>query len=110
MAKYYGNIGYGITRETAPDVYKVIIEEHPHYGDILKNTTRWQSSQYLNDSQTISNEISIVADAFAYDNFQNIRYAVWMNKKWKVISTNVDPDRPRINLTLGGIWNGQETT
>ena len=64
-----------------------------------------QAAPEVNDDMTINNEIRILADAFAYQNFQNIRYVEWMGTKWKVKSATIA--RPRIVLEIGGEYNGE---
>lgn len=104
MAKFYGNIGYVITEETSLGIWtdKKIIKQY--YGDIIRNTRRLQSSDNLNDNINISNEFSIVADPFAYNNYHLMRYVEYMGTKWKISSVEVK--YPRLILTVGGIYNG----
>lgn len=104
MAKFCGKIGFIETQETSPGVWTETVIERIYYGDLLRNTRRWDSSEYLNDNLSISNQISIVADPYAYENFHSIKYAEFMNAKWKVIS--VDVQYPRLILDLGGVYNG----
>jgi hypothetical protein len=92
MAKFYGIIGFAKTGKTAPGVWAEAITEKYYFGDVIKNSRRSQTGDGLNDNMTISNEISIVADAFANENFQSIRYINWMGSNWKI--TNVDVQRP----------------
>lgn len=105
MAKFYGKIGYANTVETKPGVYEEQIVERSYYGDLIRNTRRLQSADQVNDNINISNEISIVADPYATNNFHTMRYAVFMGTKWKV--SNVEVSYPRLILTLGGVYNGQ---
>lgn len=106
MGKFYGKIGFVRTVETAPGVFSgEEIIERKYYGDILYNRVTWQGDQQLNDNFKTSNQISILADTFAYENLSIIKYAEWMGVKWKV--TAIDPSkRPRFILTLGGEYNG----
>ena len=55
----------------------------------------------------LENVLSIVADPYAKENFQYIRYVEWMGTRWKV--TNAEVSYPRIILTLGGMYNGYST-
>ena len=103
MAKYFGIIGFAEMKETKPGVYVEEITERQYYGDLIRNTRRLQTVSTLNDDINISNEISIVSDPYANENFHSIRYATFMGKKWKVSS--VDVNYPRLNLTLGGLYN-----
>ena len=105
MAKFYGKIGYANTVETKPGVYEEQIVERSYYGDLIRNTRRLQSADQVNDNINISNEISIVADPYATNNFHTMRYAGFMGTKWKI--SNVEVSYPRLILTLGGVYNGQ---
>lgn len=103
MAKYCGKIGFAVYAETVPGVWTEQITERTYYGDLKRNTRKLQSSGNVNDNINISNEISIVADPFAYENFHSIRYATFMGTKWKVSS--VDVQSPRLILSLGEVYN-----
>lgn len=107
MAKYYGVIGYAETVETAPGVYEEQITEHNYYGELVRNTRRLQTSDQVNDNINIANEISIIADPFATQNFHAMRYIEFMGAKWKI--TNVEVRYPRLILTIGGLYNGDES-
>lgn len=104
MAKWYGLIGFAETVEISPGVYEEEITEHQYYGDVVRDTRRLQNSSQLNDNVNISNNISIVADPFANNNFHSIRYIEYMGAKWKVESVEVQ--YPRLVLTIGGVYNG----
>lgn len=104
MAKFYGKIGYAMTKETTPGVWVEEIVERSYYGDVIRNIRRLQSSENLNDDINVSNEISIVADAFANQNFHSMRYVEYMGAKWKVSSVEVK--YPRLILNVGGVYNG----
>ena len=103
MAKFYGSIGFTVTEEIYPGVWEPVSTERTYYGDVIKNHSRWQQTGNVNDDITINNQISIVADPFAYNNFFNLRYVEWLGTKWKV--TNIDVQRPRLILTIGGVYN-----
>ena len=107
MAKYYGVIGYAETVETAPGVYEEQITERNYYGELVRNTRRLQASDQVNDNINIANEISIIADPFATQNFHAMRYIEFMGAKWKI--TNVEVRYPRLILTIGGLYNGDES-
>lgn len=104
MAKYYGLIGYAETIEKSPGNWEEQIVERNYSGDIIRDTRRWQAGSNVNDDLTINNMISIIADPFAYSNLQNIKTVKWMGSTWKV--TSVEVQRPRLILTIGGIYNG----
>ena len=104
MPKFYGSIGYAISKETAPGVWVEDIIEHQYSGDVYRNTRKLQSGNQVNDSIDISNEISILSDPFANENFHSMRYVTYMGAKWKVSSVEVR--YPRLILTVGGLYNG----
>ncbi len=104
MAKFYGNVGYSETVETAPGVWKEVFVERPYYGDILQESRILESSEYLNDDIRVSNRISILADPYANSHFFAMKYVEWMGTRWKV--TNVVVQRPRLILTVGEVYNG----
>lgn len=104
MAKFYGMIGYAETVETEPGIWDELITERSYYGDLIRNTRKLQTSEGVNDDVNLSNEISIVADPFAYQNFHSMRYVEYMGAKWKII--NVEVQHPRLILSVGGVYNG----
>lgn len=108
MAKFYGPIGYAEEVVTRPGVTQEIITERNYYGDVITNNRRLERGEGLNDDVKIWNKFSIVADAYAYEHFFAIRYLKWMGVAWKI--SEVEVDRPRLTLTVGGIWNGQQAT
>lgn len=106
MAKWFGRIGYAETIETAPGVWKEQIILREYYGDLVRNIRRIRTVDKVNDDLSISNELSIVADPYAINNFYSMRYAEFMGAKWKI--SNVEVLYPRLILTLGGVWNGEQ--
>ena len=105
MAKFYGAIGYAVTEETAPGVWEEQITERMYYGELVRNTRKLHTADQLNDDINVANEVSILADPFAYENFYSIKYVEFMGAKWKV--TNVEVQYPRLILTVGGVYNGE---
>lgn len=104
MAKYSGKVGYGTSVETAPGVWKDAIVEKPYFGDVIRNIRQLREGETANGSLSVNNSISIVADAYANQNFIAIRYVWWMGTTWTV--TDVEVRSPRLLLTLGGVYNG----
>lgn len=106
MAKFHGVVGYIETEEISPGVWEEVVHEHRYRGDVTRNTRRWETGESINDNLLINNTISIVADDYAYMHLFAVRYVEWMGSKWKV--TNVEVQRPRLILTIGGLYNGPE--
>ena len=106
MGRFYGQIGFLITEETVPGVWTEKIDERPYYGDVLKHKMNWNSSEHLNDNITLNNDISILADSFAYKNVGAMKYVSWKGACWKISSAEIE--YPRIRLTIGGVYNGEQ--
>lgn len=104
--RFYGIIGYGIPTEDDHGVVTNRIIEHKHMGEITKVVTRNESAQQVNNNIRLSNGFSIVMDGFITENFQYIKYIVFNGAKWEVSSATIDPDRPRINIEAGQVYNG----
>ena len=105
MAKWHGKIGYAEMVEAKPGVWKEQIVTRHYSGDLSRNTRQLQSTDQLNDNINVANEISIVADPYANQNFHTMRYVEFMGAKWKI--TKVDVQYPRLILTVGGVYNGK---
>lgn len=105
MAKFSGKVGYIKPVETAPGVWEDQYIEKQYYGDTIRNISKFQPSGGLNDNIAIANSISIIADPFANENFQYMRYVLFMGAKWKIL--DIEVQYPRIILTIGGVYNGQ---
>lgn len=105
MARFFGKVGYAIPTKTAAGVVTEEIVERSYKGYVTRNMRQLSNGAGLNDDINISNEIDILADAFAYQNFHAIRYVEYMGACWKVQSVEVE--RPRLMLSLGGVYNGQ---
>lgn len=106
MAKWFGVIGFAETVETKPGVCEERITERKYYGDVIRNTRRLQSTDKLNDNIDISNEISIVADPFTSNHIYAMRYVEYMGARWKVSTVDAS-QRPRLTLSIGGLYNGK---
>lgn len=108
MAKYYGKIGYAVSMEYPEDSgiwVDRVIERH-HKGDVLQNYKKWQNASQVNDNFSITNQISIVADSFATANIAKMKYLILEGTAWKIV--NAEIQRPRIVITLGGVYNGEQ--
>lgn len=107
MAKFYGPIGYSETVETRPGIWTNQITERMYYGDEVRNISKWSiSSDSTNDNLDINNQISIIADPYAYQNFHSMKYVEFMGTRWKI--TSVEVKYPRLILSVGGVYNGEQ--
>ena len=106
MAKWYGKIGYAEMVEKEPGRWKEQITERPYFGDSIRNTRLLQNSGGVNDNINIGNQISIIADPYANQNFHSMRYVEFMGSNWKI--SNIEVQYPRLILTIGGLYNNGE--
>ena len=105
LAKFYGAIGYALSRERSPGVWVDEILEKNYRGDVVLDQRRFNASDKVNDDINIDNSISIVADAYAYANVGYMRYVVWNGVAWRIQSFSIN--RPRLVIQIGGIYNGE---
>lgn len=105
--KYFGIIGFVEEDvETAPGVYEEVVTEREYYGNVIRNTSRWQNdSRNLNDNLNLSNQFEILFDPYAYDHIQNLKYLVYDNVKWKI--TSFELSYPKVTICIGGVYNGE---
>lgn len=106
--RFHGAVGYAVSTETAPGVWKDVITEKSYYGDVVRNSRRLAAPLLvppeLNNNLALENSFSILADADAYENYMKFRYITWEGNRWTI--TNVEVSRPRLILTIGELWNG----
>lgn len=103
MAKFYGEIGFAISKETAPGVCTDTIERRFYYGEVISRRIRTTNGTSINDNVNASDEISIVSDPFANEHYFAMKYVTYMGVKWKV--ENISVQFPRLVLSLGGMYN-----
>lgn len=110
MAKFSGKIGYSNYQETIPGsgIWADVVTERDYFGDVIRDSKQWKTSETVNDNLTINNRISIVADDFANTNFSAMKYVIWAGVYWKI--SNIEIQRPRLILSLGGVYNGPKIT
>lgn len=106
MAKFYGPIGFALQpEESVPGNWITPVVEKNYRGDVLTNQVLIQSGEKVNNDVSIDNSISIVADAYVYDNIAFLKYVVWNKIAWNIQSFSIN--RPRIILKIGGVYNGE---
>ena len=106
MPKFYGKIGFAEMAETKPGVWEEIIVERNYYSEVTRNTRKLVASSHLNDNVSVNNEISIIADPYAKQNFHSMRYAEFLGTIWEI--TSIEEHFPRLILSLGGVYNAKQ--
>lgn len=106
--KFAGEVGFWIEdEETSPGVYQSHMVTKHYYGNVKNYYQRWQEADQENATMKVSNQISILSDLFAQQHFASIKYVIWNGQKLKV--TAVQMNYPRLNLTIGGVYNGEDS-
>jgi len=104
MARFSGNVGFGVSEEDASGVWADAITERLYFGDVVRNNRYLIYGENLNPDLSVGNSISIVADAYANEHFHAIRFVEWAGSRWTVSAVEVQA--PRLILTLGEVYNG----
>ncbi len=107
MAKYCGLVAFEEQFESSPGVWKKRALSRQYRGDVVKTSRRYEnSSESINGKISTSDRISIVADAYAIGHFYNMLWIEYMGVKWTI--REVEVSRPRLIITLGGLYNGSK--
>lgn len=107
MAKFYGRIGYATPTEdpVGSGIYIDKFVDHFHYGDVINIRPSYRENDAgINKKLTLNCEFSILADEFLYQNCSYMKYIEYMGAFWEITSFSFE--RPRLTITIGGIWNG----
>jgi hypothetical protein len=109
MAKFYGIIGYGDAIEDPADsgIWIDDITEISYFGDVVRNTAKFDKGEKINNDISVGNSISVIADQYAIDHFFKIKYVSWAGVLWTV--TSVEVQHPRLILSIGSVYNGPTT-
>jgi len=104
MARFWGLLGLnrGYT-ETSPGTFTNVIDEVEVNGEMRKQNIRWSNAE-MRDSISAKTVLSIVTPEDSVIDFTEAVYVIWMGKKWSILA--IDYIRPRVELTLGGFYNG----
>lgn len=110
MAKYAGLVGYVTQVEEAPGVWSPVDSPKRMKGDIIRlasgvqNDFRSNSGNKVNSDISLSHRVSLIGDAYAFSSYFDIKWIEIDGRKWEV--TAVEVQRPRIIVSIGGLWNG----
>lgn len=107
MAKYAGSVGYATQVETSPGIWKSKITEMNVRGDIINQGVAYQQGEKINDDVNVQHRISIVMPPHSLPHDQ-IKFVTLWGNAWEVNSIEIR--RPRLILTLGGVYNGERET
>ena len=106
MAKYFGTIGFVETKETTPGVWEPRVTTRRYYGEMVRSGRNRDNPNAINDDLRVNATISIVADPYALNHFHSMEFIESSGAVWKI--TSVEVQYPRLILTLGGVYNGEQ--
>lgn len=106
MAKFHGKVAFANDVETpsGSGVWVKVVTEREYFGDVIRESRQFSNTNQVNDSLSLNNRVSIVSDDFANSNLASMVYVVIGGVYWRV--SNVEISRPRLVLSLGGVYNG----
>jgi len=102
--RFSGEIGFGFPAEKSKGVWEDQITEHIYRGDVTQNTQTMSLGDNILTENAFQTTISVVADAYALENWQAIKYVKWAGSLWTVRS--VQTRRPRLILMIGEVYRG----
>ena len=108
MAKFYATIGFVTTVEQTPGVWMESQTTKRYACDVISVSRRLQNDAKANDDINIANRFSIVGDPYAMSNFFAMRWIEFQGVRWQI--TSVEVERPRLVLTIGGLYNESQTS
>lgn len=103
MARFFGNVGYAESVRSG-GVVENVITERSYYGEEVRNTRYFANEDSVLGKVSFQTRISVVADAYALENYLDIRYVEWAGSYWTVESVQVE--RPRLILLVGDKYKG----
>jgi len=104
MARFQGKIGMNRGPvETEPGIFTVTTDEIEVSGTMMSLGARWSAGGFQ-EGLSVKHILSILVPEKESIDFNEVVYVIWHDRKWKIAS--ISYERPRINLTLGGLYNG----
>ena len=103
MARFSGKIGISRgPQESVPGVYSEEIIEIEVSGEMRGLGARWSN---MSSSETrLRHVLSIITPEESDVDINEVVYIWWKGRRWSVV--NIEYKRPRVELTLGGLYNG----
>jgi hypothetical protein len=103
MSKFAGLVGYDTQEESVPGVWSPVEKTVMMKGDIIRQSSSNQNGVKVNNDVTLSHRVSLMGDSYAFANYLQIKWIQVDGHKWSI--TSIELQRPRIIVTLGGLWN-----
>lgn len=104
-SKFRDVVGYSLeSAEISPGNFEDVIIERMYRGDVGRTGVRARLGENILPDIDITNEFSILADGYAYENFDAMRYIRWAGTYWTI--RQIEVVRPRLILRVGGVYHG----
>lgn len=104
MPRFAGTIGISkLTYTSSPGIVKRDIHEVDVVGEIRNQRFSWSNAN-MRDGLRMQHVLSIVTPEDSDIDFSEVVYVNYRNHKWAV--TAIEYKRPRVELTMGGAYNG----
>lgn len=104
MTRFFGKVGFAAGTTRSGGVSEDVIVEREYYGEEKRSSRYFRQGESVLGEITQQTRIEIMADAYALENYEDIKYLVKAGTTWVVDS--VQPERPRLTLVLGSKYNG----
>lgn len=103
MTRFFGKVGF-VTTVRSGGVSENVATEREYYGDMKRTTRYFRQGGSILGEVSRQTRIEVMVDAYALENYEDIRYVVLAGTPWLVVET--EQERPRLILTLGDKYNG----
>lgn len=111
--KWSGKIGFYVDGEVIKDgigtgIWKPQMVERSYTGNIVRDyRSQENTNDKVNEDVNISVNISVILDRYLDSHICDIKYITFKGVKWKV--KGFTPNHPRIDISIGGIYNERKT-
>jgi hypothetical protein len=104
MSRYAGLVGYVTQEESVPGVWSPVDKSVMMKGDLIRQSSSVQNGDKVNSDVSLNHRVSLLGDSYAFNNYFNLKWIELDGLKWE--ASSIELQRPRIIVTVGGVWNG----
>lgn len=105
--RFSGKVGFAFPKKLVAGIWEDQVVERKYTGDYKQSAQLLSTSGGVLAEKSFDTTISIVADAYALENFAAIAYVWRAGSRWSVTSVK-DDQRPRLILRIGEVYHGPE--
>ena len=102
MSKVSIHVGYETQSEIAPGVWGSTVKEVRYKADLTRDIVRSTSEDKIHNDIYLNNQFAIVANTFAHQNVQFMRYVKYKGVNWRISSFEIN--KPRLTIYVGGVY------